>query len=88
MPILKEKKLMENAKSQTFKCDILSGRNFIKIAKYGQFWHVSEDLKLAIKQCYLTNFRRAKVCETFLVNQSFFKNAKYDQFYRLFENLK
>ena len=73
---------------QGFKCDILSGQNFIKIAKYGQLWHVSEDLKLAIKQCYLTNFRRAKVCETFLVNQSFFKNAKYDQFYRLFENLK
>ena len=32
----------------------LSGQKLIKNAKNGPFWRVFENLKLAVKQCYLT----------------------------------
>ena len=34
---------------------ILSGQKFLKNAKNGLFWRVFENLKLAVKQCYLTS---------------------------------
>ena len=34
---------------------MLSGQKFIKNAKNSQFWRIFENLKLAVKQCYLTS---------------------------------
>ena len=40
---------------------ILSGQKFIKNAKNGQFGQVFENLKLAVKQCYQTGQKIAKI---------------------------
>ena len=47
-----QKKVALNIASEAIYVYILSEQKFIKKAKNGPFWRFSENLKLAVKQCY------------------------------------
>ena len=49
-----KEKVSFNIASEASYVYILSRQKSIKNAKYGQFWLVLENLKLAVKQCYQT----------------------------------